>query len=185
MYEGLNPVFLRERVMMIYPLRPSKRVFVILDVMNNFYFQDFHPGCIHSPERLNFYIFCAQELQAYDVGNCLSTTMSHITAGGISLFDYMVTGQVKCRGEKISLSSITGQLVMEHNNSFLELESKIGPEFDDYVRLGVITDQGSIDDKNVTQNRVYHSLSARQQGDKIRLISDLFYREILIMPVII
>ena len=135
----------------------------------------FKTGSIHDPKIKDFYIMCAQQLQKYDLGNCVSITMQHLIQGGIRIKDFMVSGKVKCRGKRISFDEISGVVVKVHNKSFEELESKLSGSFSQYEQLQVIRRVGPVEDNANVTNRIFHSLSAREQKSKIRLISDLFY----------
>ena len=105
----------------------------------------FTVGSLHDPRFKDFYIFCAQQLQKHDLGDCVSITMDHIIKGGVHVRDFMSDSPVSCRGEKLKIADVQGRLVETHNQSFLDLQDRLLPEINDYVHLEVLSVAGDID----------------------------------------
>ena len=134
----------------------------------------FKVGSLHDPQHKDFYIHCAQVLSRYDLGECVSVTMDHIVNGGVTVGDYIVSHAVTCRGERLKFADIYGRIPEQHNQSFIDLEDRLMPDIEKFTTMGVLSDLGPISTVNCS-DRVFGVLSAKDEVEKIRLISDIFF----------
>ena len=82
----------------------------------------FKPGCIHDPELIPFYLFCAEYLRNSGFTADIDVTMGHILAGGIRIQDFVTTDvKMKCRDENLRFEDCLGRVVLKHNKSFEDL----------------------------------------------------------------